>query len=131
MKLSTLCYTSLFALSATLSVNNAFALDTSVNFPAGQKYGSFSCSYDGSGQVHITTDQVKVKGFCAGDPNVPTAGQLQANSDAIKDYYFSIRKSQAQSGKVTITAIDGDLSAIRCEADKGDKKSYPNGHKYC
>lgn len=129
MKLSSFCL-SLAMCTATMAPT-AFALDASVDFPIGQKNGNFNCTYDGSGQVHITTDKVKVKGFCAGDPNVPAPGQLQVNSDAIKDYYFSIRKSAQDSGKVTVTALDGDLHAMNCQADKGGKQAYPHGSKYC
>ena len=131
MKISVLLLSLGLTGAGMMAASAAFALDTTVNFPAGQKNGNFNCTFDGSGQVHITTDQVKVKGFCAGDPNVPAPGQLQVQSDEIKDVYFSIRKSAAQNGKATITAVDGDLKAITCTADTGGKPAYPYGSKYC
>ncbi len=114
-----------------LASSAAFAVETSVDFPIGQKNGNFNCTFDGTGQIHIVTDQVKVKGYCLGDPNVPVAGQLQTSSDSIKDYYFSVRKSATQSGKVMVSTMDEGVTAITCAADKGSKKAYPYGSKYC
>lgn len=120
------------ATALSLSANAAFAtVETSVDFPAGQKNGNFNCTFDGSGQIHVTTDQVKVKGYCVGDPNVPVDGQLQTGSDSVKDYYFSIKKSAAQNGKVNVMAMDEGLKAITCVADKSGKQEYPYGSKYC
>lgn len=131
MKLSTMLLNLGFIAALSTAAAAAFATDTSINFPIGQKNGTFNCVFDGSGSVIITTDNVKVRGFCPGDPNVPAAGQLHVNSDAIKDYYFAIEKSATQSGKITVAATDGDLKAISCTADQGGKQAYPYGSEYC
>ena len=120
-----------FIVALCLASGIAFAVDTSVDFPIGQKNGSFNCTFDGAGTVRISSDGIKVRGFCAGDPNVTTAGQLQANSDDLKNYYFSIRKSATKSGKANVSALEGDIKGISCTADQSGKQAYPYGSKYC
>jgi hypothetical protein len=129
MNVNKLLFAVAIALTTSLSAH-ALTADTSVSFPIGQKNGSFNCTFNGSGTVKFTTDDVKVKGFCAGDPGVTIPGQLERNSGDVQDYYFSISKSASKSGKINVISLDGDIQAITCNPDKGPKKPYP-GNKYC
>lgn len=115
--------------STLAAVQAAHAAEVSVDFPVGQKRGTFNCTFDGPGQVNISTDHIKVRGFCAGDPGVTTPGHWQGSGDDIKGYYFSIVKSNTVAGKVTISS--GDIASLNCSSDTGGKAPYPHGSKYC
>lgn len=121
----------LVLVASLLASKMVWAVETSVDFPPGQSRGNFYCTFDGSGQVKYSTTNIKVRGFCAGDPGVSTPGQMQANSDDVKDYYFATDKKTAQAGTITITALDDNIHAIQCALGKGGRNPYPHGSHYC
>ncbi|MCD6046533.1 MAG: hypothetical protein K0S08_180 [Gammaproteobacteria bacterium] len=126
-------FISAISLAISLIVANtaATAAESTVNFPAGQKAGTFSCTFDGSGKVRIDTHNVDAKGFCPGDPGVTRAGHLEGQSDDLGKYYFEIQKELQQSGSVTVSSVDTSVTRINCSAGHSGKPVYPYGDKYC
>lgn len=130
MKLFQLVFiTSTALVSLLAAMQAAHAIESSVDFPVGQKRGIVNCTFDTPGQVKISSDNVKIRGFCAGDPGVTTPGHWQGSSEDLKDYYLSVVKSGTVAGKVTVAS--DDIASMHCDGASGGKSPYPHGSKYC
>jgi hypothetical protein len=118
----------LIACCATLISCSTFA--ATVNFPAGQSNGTFSCTLsDEAATVKIDTDQVELNGACAGRPFVSSNGHLENVPAAIfKDNYFQATKHLHKSGKIELTASTGELT---CSLGHGDKPNAYGDGQYC
>jgi len=115
------------ALTAALFCPVVFA--DSIDFPVGQTSGFFNCTVNSANPfatIDIDTKSIEAKGFCAGQPNVLTAGHLKGlPASELKDHYFEIKKDLHESGTITVTSSSG---TVTCSNGKGEKtKAFGEG----
>lgn len=119
----------LVLLGVALIVSPAFAY--TVNFPVGQKNGSFNCTAsDASASVSMDTDGLNANGFCTGNPYVTRNGHIAGMPTIIlNQYYFEINKSASREAYVNVNVTSG---TVTCSLGHGDntRNSYGNG-SYC
>lgn len=116
-------------ISLSLIATSVFAF--TVNFPAGQKNGSFNCTAsDVSATVSMDTNGLNANGFCAGNPYVTRNGHIVGMPTTIlNQFYFEINKSATREGSVDVNVTSG---TVTCSLGHGDssRNSYGNG-QYC
>lgn len=106
----------------------------SVDFPVGQKNGTFSCTVSASPgtKIEIGTHNVDINGGCSGSKYVTRDGHLAGMPyDEVNTVYFQISKKNYKSGSVSINASEG-TSAVSCSNGHDDKNrsKYGDG-RFC
>jgi hypothetical protein len=129
-------------LASSLIVGTAYAgASSSVNYPAVQTNGSFSCTVNGAGKngtVNIDTSNINAQGFCAGGKYVTSPGHIAGfpvssnnGSPAVNNVYFSVNNSTPwRSGSVTVT-VNGKGSITCVNGNGSGRSQYMPGGGYC
>ena len=115
-------------LSAGLIASSVYAAaEQDVYFGA---KGHFYCVATGSGNVTIDTHQLDAQGFCAGMPNVTSAGHIKITAAQLNQYNFGINSNHGL-GHVSVNSDDGVTSMSCTNGSISSREDYASGADYC
>jgi hypothetical protein len=117
-------------LIATSIIFTTAASAERVEFPVGQKNGTFHCeASDPTSLLKIDTTSVNINGGCAGSAYVEKPGHLvNVPSTVLTDHYFQIEKNATKRGRVDIKSSNGN---VICKMGHGSKKAAFGNGEYC